>query len=146
MRTLTDVEKAKTLMIEAMDWSVMKWLWEKKRVREAADRANEALDELSKATKLLWPEDLRDAYGVLEDDSRPGTQSDGEVSTAVRSVKRADEEALRARMDAESTFDQAERQLSTSMACEGCRKAIDSWKLHEEAIRKAERLIARGRA
>jgi hypothetical protein len=44
-------------------------------------------------------------------------------------------------MDAEATFDLAEKQLSTSMAREGCRKAIHSWELHEKAIRKAETLI-----
>jgi hypothetical protein len=128
-------------MIEAMEWSVMKWLWEKKRVREAADRANDARDQLSKATKLRWPEELRAAYGVLADDSPPGMQPDDEVANAVRPVKRPDEEAFRARMDAGNTFNQAERQLSPSMACAGGRKAIDSWKLHEDAIRKAERLI-----
>jgi len=56
-------------------------------------------------------------------------------------MKRADEEASRGRMDARSTFDEAERQLSTSMAREGCRKAMYSWDLHEKAIRTAERLI-----
>jgi hypothetical protein len=142
MQRLTEVEKAKALMIEAMDWSVVKWLWEKKRVREAADRANEALDQLSTRTRLLWPEALRAAYAVLGDDSHSGTQPDEEVLSAVRPVKQADEQAFRARMDAEDTFDRAEKQLSTSLACEGCRKAIDSWKLHEHAIRTAEQLIS----
>jgi len=44
-------------------------------------------------------------------------------------------------MDAEATFDEAEKQLSTRLAREGCRKAIESWDLHEKAIRKAEALI-----
>jgi hypothetical protein len=44
-------------------------------------------------------------------------------------------------MDAEETFDEAERQLSTSLAREGCRKAIQSWELHEKAIRRAEALV-----
>jgi hypothetical protein len=44
-------------------------------------------------------------------------------------------------MEAEKAFDDAERQLSTSLAREGCRKAIHSWDLHEKAIRKAEVLI-----
>jgi hypothetical protein len=41
-------------------------------------------------------------------------------------------------MDAENTFDEAERQMSTRLAREGCSKAIASWELHEAAIRKAE--------
>jgi hypothetical protein len=46
--------------------------------------------------------------------------------------------AERAHLDAENTFDEAERQLSTRLAREGCAKAIASWELHEAAIRKAE--------
>ena len=135
MRKLTEVEEAEALMNEAMEWSVMKWLREKKRVRKAADRADDALDQLAKETKLLWPEELRAAYEAA-------TQADAKISNAVKPVKRADEEAARARQDARSTFDEAERQLSTSMAREGCRKAVYSWELHEKAIRTAERLIA----
>jgi hypothetical protein len=56
-------------------------------------------------------------------------------------MKEADDLAYRARMDAEKTFDDAEKQLSTSLAREGCRKAIESWDLHEKAIRKAEAMI-----
>jgi len=135
MRKLTEVEEAKVLMNEAMEWSVMRWLREKKRVRKAADRADDALDQLARETKLLWPEELRAAYEAA-------TQADAKISHAVKPVKRADEEAARARLDARSTFDEAERQLSTSMAREGCRKAIYSWELHEKAIRMAERLIS----
>jgi hypothetical protein len=55
-------------------------------------------------------------------------------------VKNADDEAEAARLDAEDTFDEAERKLSTGMAKEGARKAIESWELKEKAIRKAETL------
>ncbi len=64
-----------------------------------------------------------------------------EATLIAKKVKEADDEAYRARMDAEETFDQAEKQLSTSLAREGCRKAIHSWELHEKAIRKAESVI-----
>jgi hypothetical protein len=83
---------------------------------------------------------MRAAYGELANASRE-KRLDEKMLKLVKPVKRADEEAFRARMDAEDTFDEAERQLSTSMAREGCRKAIYSWKLHEQAIRMAERLI-----
>jgi hypothetical protein len=141
VQKLPEVEEAKALMAEALEWSVMKWLKEKKRVRKTADRANDALDQLSKETKQLWPDELRAAYGGLAQNTSRGNQPDSEILNAVKQSKRADDEAFRARMDAESTFDEAERQLSTSMAREGCRKAIYSWELHEKAIRIAERLI-----
>ena len=46
MHKLPEVEEAKALMNEATEWSVMKWLREKKRVRKVADQANAALDKL----------------------------------------------------------------------------------------------------
>ena len=141
MRKLAEVEEAKALMNEALDWSVMRWLKEKKRVRKAADRANEALDHLSKETKLQWPDELRSAYGALAQNTNPRKQPEDEIPNAVKQVKRADDEAARAHLDAENVFDEAEGQLSTSMAREECRKAIYSWDLHEKAIRIAERLI-----
>lgn len=54
MRKLTEVEDAKALMTEAVEWSVMKWLREKKRVRKAADKANAALDALEQEIKRSW--------------------------------------------------------------------------------------------
>lgn len=141
MRKLPEVEEAKALMTEALEWSVMKWLKEKKRVRKTADRANDALDQLSRETILLWSDELRAAYGALVQNAGSGNQPDAELPNAVKQVKRADDESFRAHLDAENTFDEAERQLSTSMAREGCRKAIYSWELHEKAIRIAERLI-----
>jgi hypothetical protein len=141
VRKLTEVDEAKALMTEALEWSVMKWLKEKKRVRKTADHANDALDQLSKETKLLWQSELRSAYAALAQNASRDDPPDDVIPNTVKQVKRADDEAFRARMDAESTFDEAERQLSTSMAREGCRKAIYSWELHEKAIRMAERLI-----
>ena len=122
MDKLPEVETAKALMTEAVAWSVMKWLREKKRVRKTADQANAALDQLHQAVKDRWPDGVRAVYA--------------------KKVKEADDEAFRAHMDAEATFDEAEKLLSTSLAREGCRKAILSWDLHEKAIRKAEALIA----
>jgi hypothetical protein len=46
-------------------------------------------------------------------------------------------------LDAEATFDEAERRMSARMAREGAQKAADSWELHEKAIRKAEALARR---
>ncbi len=141
MRKLPEVEEAKALMAEAVEWSVMKWLREKKRVRQTADRANSALDQLSKETKFLWPDELRAAYDALAEKTGGEKPSDERILKSVKPVKQADDEALRAHVEAESIFDEAERQLSTSMAREGCQRAIYSWQLHEKAIRMAEHLI-----
>jgi hypothetical protein len=141
MRKLPEVEEAKALMTEALEWSVMKWLREKKRVRKTADRANDALDQLLKDTRFSWPQELQAAYADSARNSGPPKQPRDQVLDSVAQAKRAADEASRARMDAEETFDEAERQLSASKARDGCRKAIYSWELHEKAIRVAERLV-----
>lgn len=152
MEKIPAVENAKQLMTEAVAWSVMKWLREKKTVRKMADQANAALDQMNHAIKGRWPAELRGAYEELLKPAggngkvRSHHESNSSAANAqtiisARKVKDADEEAKRARMDAEETFNTAEKQLSTTLAREGCRKAIRSWELHERAIRRAEELI-----
>jgi len=152
MEKIPEVETAKALMTEAVAWSVMKWLREKKRVRKTADQANAALDQLNQAVKDRWPDGVRVAYKALvaqgpgdptvpSQPTPPSLAIDPQSKLSAKKVKEADDAAYRARMDAEDTFDEAERQLSTSLAREGCRKAIQSWELHEKAIRKAETLL-----
>jgi len=140
MRKLPEVEEARALMTEAMAWSVMKWLREKKRVRKAADEANAALDQLNQTVKANWNHAARTAYLGLTQPTGPREPQaiDQDLRQFVQRVKEADDQASRARMDAERTFDEAERLLSTSLAREGCQKAIRSWDLHEKAIRRAE--------
>ena len=151
MKKLPAVETAKELMTEAMSWSVMKWLREKQKVRKAADEANAALDQLSETVQARWTEGAREAYAALvaqpagerkgrsQPDPAQALASDAKL--IAKKVKEADDEAYRARQDAENTFDEAERQMSTSLAREGCRKAIHGWELHEKAIQKAEAVI-----
>jgi hypothetical protein len=154
MHKLAQVEEAKALMNEAKDWALWRWLWEKSSVRATADRANEALDALEKKVKATWSDDLKKAYREVEAqaslDSNPRAKHqyekakaeakdvDPEIKQAIQRVKEADDEAYNAHIDAEETFDEAERRLNTDMAREGAQKAIDSWDLHEKAIRKAE--------
>jgi hypothetical protein len=153
MEKIPAVETATALMTEAVAWSVMKWLRKKKTVRIVADQANAALDQLNRAVKDRWPVDIKAAYEALAQQEGRSVKTTGRNESnspttnaqalfAVKKVKAADEEACRARMDAEETFDIAEKQLSTALAREGCRKAIHSWKLHEKAIRIAEALTA----
>jgi hypothetical protein len=139
MRKLTVVEEAKVLMDRAKDWPVWRWLMEKKRVRHAADTANAALDQLLEDVRASWPEDLRKAYRH----PAKARDLDAETRRAVERAKEAAEAAYAARMDAENTFEEAEKRLSTSMAREGARKAMDSWDLYEKAIRKTEALLRR---
>ena len=151
MRKLAEVEEAKHLMYEAIDWSVWKWMFEKPRVRETADRANDALDHLERNIKARWSEQIKAASVNfrLKLQEPPGETkkckklppADPQIILLVERVKEADDAAHRARTDAEKTFDEAERKLSTSLAREGCQKAIQSWTLHEKAIRKAESVM-----
>jgi hypothetical protein len=146
MRKLPEVQEAKELMNEAMDWSTFKWLFEKSRVRETADRANAALDRLERNVKSHWNDEEKAAYKALSaktaDAERRGDGQQQTEPTDIRilleEVHEAHDAARRARADAEATFDEAEKRMSTSLAQQGCKKAIHSWHLHEKAIRKAE--------
>jgi len=138
-------------MTEAVDWSVFTWLFQKRRVRETADRANAALDNLNRSVKARWSADVRSAYQELtgKSDRRRGGDAesiDPETRAFVQKVKEADDAAHLARMRAEATFDEAERHLNTDLAREGCQQAIRSWELHEKAIRRAEAVLASRKA
>jgi len=148
VRKVPEVEEAKTLMIEAVDWSVFRWLFEKRRVRETADQANAALDKLSRAVKARWSSEMKAAYNDLaakaggagaRRQGEPSSQAiDPQVRLFAKKVKEADDAACRARIAAEDTFDQAEREMNPALLREGCQKAIQAWELQERAMRRAE--------
>lgn len=155
MRKLPAVEDAKSIMSEGMDWGMWKWMLEKKRVRETADQARAALDAFEKKVKSAWSDDLKLAYNQLVSENgngkRPRKNSaagkkpkppeiDPQLLDAVRRVMEADDEAYDAHEDAEDVFAEAEERMSTNMAREGARKALQAYDLHEAAIRKAEAL------
>src|SRR5579864_3446912 len=112
MEKLPEVETAKTLMTEAMAWSVMKWLREKKKVRKTADQANAALDQLSALTRQRWPDPVRTAYDVLlasasgtaaaHEQFKPRPVVPPDATLTAKKMKESDDEAFRARMDAEA--------------------------------------------
>lgn len=139
MRKLPPVEEAKSVMREALEWSVVRWLKEKRRVRKLADCANAALDALDREVKAAWPAKLQQAYAAMSTPNGVADAPQGkpELELAKR-VKRADDSASRARAQAEKTFDDAEDELSARLAREGCLQAIQSWELHEQAISLAE--------
>ena len=127
-------------MTEAMEWSVFTWLFRKRTVREVADAANAALDKLNKTTKSHWSNEIKAAYKAQEKNTKADSHSpvNPEIQQFVQKVKRADDAARRARQEAEDAFAEAERQLNTDLAREGCRIALHQWDLDLKAIRCAE--------
>src|ERR1035438_5865331 len=71
MHKLVPVEDAKTLFNEAKDWSVWRWLIEKKHARTTADAAWEALEACEEKVKAGWAEEWRQAYLDLSANGRP---------------------------------------------------------------------------
>lgn len=154
MQKLVPVEEAKALLTAAKSWGVWKWLTEKKKVREAADRAWAALEEVEKTVKASWSDDLKSSYqelvaeAALEADPKAKRQLekarqaasgvDAKVKASAKRLKTADDEAFSARMAAEDTFVEAEKRMSTSLACEGSRQAVEAFEMREKVIRKFE--------
>jgi hypothetical protein len=127
MHKLPAVEEAKALFAEAREWGMWNWMAEKRRARRTADAAWEALDACEQKVKARWSADVRTA-----------AESD-------KALRAARHKADRAHNAAEDHFDEADRRMSTSMACEGAQMAIEAWVLREEYIRKLEE-FGRGRA
>jgi hypothetical protein len=140
MRKLAAVEEARAVMTEGMEWGVWKWLLEKRRVQEIADRATAALHEADRKVKASWSDELKTAYKELVEQEKPkrgrrqekdpeGVNIAPEVRLTAKKVKQAYDEGQRARVDAEDTFEEAERRMSTDLAREGARKALESYDL-----------------
>jgi hypothetical protein len=144
MHKLAPVEEAKALFQEAKDWSVWRWLAEKKKVRRTADAAWEALETCEEKAKAGWVEEWLQAYLDLSRNGRSKPHRhvavDPELKAALNRLLEADEEARQARDAAEAQFDEADRRVSASMAREGAQMALDAWELRERFIRKAEAL------
>ena len=157
MKKLAAVEDARAIMSLGMEWGVWKWLTEKKRVRAIANVARAALDDQEMKVKLTWSDEYKLAYNQLVstdgdakqartkskskvDKSVTSGKIDPKVLAAVTKVKEADDDAYNAHEDAEDLFAEAERKMSTSMAREAARKALEAYDKHEAAIRKAEAL------
>ncbi|MFN7996152.1 MAG: hypothetical protein U0Q18_21255 [Bryobacteraceae bacterium] len=155
MKKLPAVEEAKELLGAAAEaWGVWKWLTEKRSVRQAADKAWEALDECEAKVRASWSDDLQKAYQELMAESmKDGDASskrqltkaraaarevDPKVKALAKRLKEADDEAYALRMKAEDTFAEAEKRMSTSMAKEGSRQAIEAWEMREKLVRKFE--------
>ena len=126
MHKLAPVEDAKTLFNEAKDWSVWRWLIEKKHARSTADAAWAALEACEEKVKAGWADEWQQAYRDLSANGRPKARRhaslDAELKAALERLHEAD------------------RSMSSSMACEGAQMAIDAWEMREKFIRKAEAL------
>jgi hypothetical protein len=152
MKTIDSVEEAKAFMASAMEWSILHWLAEKRKARKIADGGTAALDDEERRIKSTWPEDLTNAYAALcpPSDDDPYAAAEHEFAKqqaenipekirelALR-VKRADDEATRARLTAEQTFDDAERRMSASLARRGAELAIEAYDIRYKALAEAE--------
>ncbi len=161
MKKISAVEEARAIMTEGIEWGVWKWLMEKKKVRSVADEARAALDDCEMKVKLTWADDYKIAYNQLVSENGNGNGNgngerqrkqsksnghaaakvtDAKILIAVKRIAEADDDAYNAHEDAEEVFADAERKMSTAMAREGARKALEAYDLHEAAIRKAESL------
>jgi hypothetical protein len=154
MQKIIPVEEAKALMNEAVDWSLWGWLTEKRRLRATADKAWEALDEAEAGVRAAWSDDLQkawrelDAQAALQANPRmkrryekakeEAEQVDPQTRLTAKKLKEADVEAYALRMQAEETFDEADRRMSTGMAREGARQAVEAWEVREKFVRKLE--------
>jgi hypothetical protein len=152
MAKIDTVEHAKATLANAVDWSILRWLAEKRRVREIADDGTAALDAEERRIKATWPEDLTNAYAALcppaDGDDFAAAEHEFVLQQAehlpqplkdlARRVKEADDEAFRARMAAEQMFDDAERRMSASMARRGAELAIEAYDLRYKALAEAE--------
>jgi hypothetical protein len=150
MKKLEAVEESRAIMTAGKEWGVFKWLMEKRKVRIIADKATAALNDAEDKVKATWSDELKRAYNYLatrdsdEGKGKKGAKAkedakfDPEILAIAQKVLEADEETETMRLDAEDTFAEGERQMSTSMAREGAGKALETYDLHEKAIRKAE--------
>jgi len=155
MQKLAAVEEAKALMTVGKDWSILKWLAEKRHVRRVADAGTAALDEAERQMKSTWSAELKNAYAEcaapasIDDDPFAAAEYEfskqragvipAPIRAAARRVKDADDRAYRARMTAEKTFDDAEHRLSGSIARRGAEQAIEAYDLRYEAIAEAQK-------
>ena len=153
MEKLAAVEEARALFTVAKDWSILKWLTEKKRVRKMADTGTAALDEKEREVKSGWPEELRTAYAAVappsDDADDPYAAAEYEfmkqqaegipesLKEVARRVCEADRIATDARNKAERTFDEAERKMSASIARRGAEEAMEAYDVRYKAIEAA---------
>jgi hypothetical protein len=152
MHKLIAVEEARRILTTGKEWSIWRWLLEKRKVRTAADAGTAALDDLEKKVKAGWSPELKKAYrelpaeAAVNGNGRARRQhekareeaGDPALRLAARKVKEADDIAYKVRMDAEALFAEAERRLSGSLAREAAEKALQAYDLREKAIRRAE--------
>ncbi len=136
MTSLKEVERARAIMKDADNWSVLRWLSEKKKVRRAADAANAALRAQHEELMAAWPAVLRQAYDGIAAKVNPDGLS-AETIQLARTLHTADVKANAAHEQAEATFAEAEKRLSTVLARQGCAEALHSWDLLEKANAKA---------
>src|SRR5579863_5937168 len=103
MHKLAPVEDAKTLFHQAKDWSVWRWLMEKKTVRRTADAAWEALEACEEKVRAGWSADWQAVYRDLSENGKTRSRRlDPQVKEALAMLHETDLEARQARDAAEA--------------------------------------------
>jgi len=123
MQKLDAVERARAVMTEAMEWPDWMWLFEKAKVREAADLAAETFESANREARNSWSDDFKRAYAEGAD---------------AHLIKEADDQAARVTKEAETMFAEAEKRFNAALAREAARKALESFDLRETALAIAQ--------
>jgi hypothetical protein len=139
MKRLTAVEEARKLFEGAKAWGLWEWLNEKKRARQTAEAAWEALDRYERKVQASWNEDILHGWRGL-DTGRRTNHLDPAIWRALEDLKKSDAAAHKARMDAQARFEEADREMSALLARQGAQMALEAWTLREEFIRRMETL------
>ena len=147
MHKLAAVEDAKSLFNEAKNWSLWRWLFEKRRARTTADAAWAALEACEEKVKSGWAEEWQQAYLDLSTNGRRKSRRhaglDPELKAALESLHEADEIGPSGPRRGGSPVRRGRPPPEHRMACEGAQMALDAWELREKFIRKAEALARR---
>src|SRR5512146_1033865 len=94
MKKLAEVEDARDVMSQGLEWGVWKWLTEKRRVRAIADEARNALDDFEMKIKLAWSDDLKVAYNHLVSKNGEAKRGRGKKSAKPVGNGKVDAKAL----------------------------------------------------
>jgi chromosome segregation ATPase len=137
--TLRAVIEAKRLLEETKQWWPWSWAADlnKIKLRSAIETATKALEREVEKAKNSWSREMQRAYRELTvaESRRASTSNiDPEIKRAARKLKDAEDELNLATVQAQKTFDEAERELNPSKAREGALQTAKAIEKHETVL------------
>jgi hypothetical protein len=134
--TLHAVIEAKRLLDETQQWWPWSWASDlnKIKLRSAIETATRALELEVEKAKNSWSREMQRAYRELTipESRRVSTRNiNPEVKRTARKLKDAEDELNQATLQAQKTFDEAERELNPSKAREGALQTAKAIAQHE---------------